>query len=594
MADHSQHQSQGTAASTAVVSKKETTEKDSEFISKAMIRYRTSVDGSRHLFDDAIQDLEFVYNVEEAQWPESVKKERKDRPRITVNKLKKFVNQLVGEQRQNRANVKVRPEGDGATKEMAEHFNDIIRGIEYDSTADVAYDTGYKYAVTSGFGFWRIITEYIENSFDQRILIKRIYNPFTVHFDEAAKEFDYSDARFCFIEESLPLEDFKNKYPDAAPVNFTNNERGAEYRDWFDRDRVRIAEYFYKVQKSRKLALLDNGETVDITTDLAREQIEKSKLTIEKTREETYDEVMWAKISGAEILEGTRKWAGKYIPVVPVLGDEIYVRGKKYYYSLIRDAKDPQRMYNYWRTTATELVALAPKAPFLLTPEQVSNHEASWREANVKNWPYLLYNHVPGLEKPQRERQTEIPMAVINEAQIASRDIDDVIGKYEASQGKGGNERSAKAIQARQAVSNVGTFTYIDNMKRAIVYTGKILLDLIPKVIDTERTLNTRKENGDENTLTVNKQMPDESVVNDLKKGSYGVVADVGTYSTKRQESVNGLIQFLQYSKDPRVHAVIAPLVLANMDVPGASEAAEQLKSIPPQEDGGATNTPTT
>jgi len=536
----------------------------------------------------AVEDIEFANNVGIGQWPEEIKEERKNdkRPCLTINKLRKFIKLLVGEQRQNRVAIKVKPVDDESDPAIATIIEDIIRMIEYNSNADIAYDTAFEHAITGGFGYFRIITDYSsEDSFDMDVRIKRIRNPFVVYFGPA-DEYDKSDAKWCFITEKISKTEFQEQYPDIAPVNLDSPQTGEIYEKWFTPDKVRIAEYFYKEPAEKTIVQVNDGSAVELN-DIVTENFLTSKgYSIVKKRKVKTHKVMWSKICGNEIIEGPTEWIGKYIPVVPILGDEINVEGKIIYKSLIRDAKDSQRMYNYWLTTATEKIALTPRAPFLVTPEQIAGHETMWNEANIKNKPYLFYNETTSA-KPQREPSPEIPTGIINQLNICDNDLNDTIGIFDPALGERSNERSGKAILARQKRSDLGTFSYIDNMRRSMVYAGKILIDIIPRIFDTERTLRIRNFKGDEALVTINKTIFDNSgkevVLYDITKGKYDVWADVGpAYSTRRQEAVDAMLQFIQYA--PALATVVGDLIAKNMDWPGADEFAERLKKLlPPQ-----------
>jgi hypothetical protein len=527
--------------------------------------------------------MKFVYDVDDGQWPGNIRRQReKDgRPVITVNKLQKFVRQIRGDQMQNRPRIKVIPVDNAADVKMASLYNDLIRQIEYLSKAEIAYDTAYMHAISCSFGFFRIITKYSdENNFDQDIFIKRVINPFCVHFDPYAVEFTLDDARYCFIEDLIDKEEFKKLYPNAEMQDFDSSSTATIFGDWLQSNKVRIAEYFYKEPVKKKIVQLKTGEVIPVDKKMTLDAIKH--LGVEIVRERTIDThvVKWCKVTGAEVLEES-EWPGMDIPVIPVFGDEIVADGKRYYLSLARGAKGPQQMYNYWATAATETVALAPKAPFIIDHRQIKNFENEWDEANYTNRMYIRFNAVDGLSKPQREPQTQIPAAIMNMMSQTALDIEDHLGRYEASKGEASNERSGKAIIARINQSDKGTYTFVDNLTRAIVYAGRQLIDLIPKIYDTPRAIRIMGENGEPGLAQVNQPTlgPDGQVVkiNDLSVGKYDLVATLGaSYGSKRAEMVDTMIQSMQYA--PMLANVIVPLIFKYSDFPGAEEIAGQIK----------------
>jgi hypothetical protein len=567
-----------------IESKKEvkiTGKKEEDLLNTIRDRYKTSVDGWNEIYEDAKADIQFVYDIGEGQWPTTIrsKREKARRPVLTINKLLKFVRQIRGDHLQNRPRIKTIPVDSKSDPAIATLYDDLIRQIEYLSDAHIAYDTAYGHAIAGSIGFFRLITRWSQNNpFEQDIFIKRIVNPFMVHFDPSATEFNYEDARWCFIEDSISKKEFERKYPDADTKNFDTSRR-SDSNDWFSEDRVRLAEYFWKEPYTRKMALLSDGSHVQLGNN-SEAKIKKDGLQIIKERNVESHRVMWCKTNGYEILEHG-EWPGKYIPVIPVLGDEIVIDGKKYYLSLIRGAKDPQRMYNYWSTSATETVALTPKSPFIIDKRQIDGFETEWEESNEENRMYIRYNAIAGLQKPSREPQAQIPAAIISMMQTTAYDIEDHLGRYEASKGAPSNERSGRAILARVEQSDRGTFQFIDNLTRAITYCGKQLVDLIPKIYDSERALRIMDESGNQKFVAVNTpvQKSDGSIgtINDLSVGQYDVIASVGlSYGSKREEMVRMLRESMQYA--PNLAPAIAPLIFKYTDYPGAEEVYQEIK----------------
>src|SRR3990172_9471937 len=301
---------------------------DKEILKEAKERYKVCVDGWKDIYDAALSDMEFTYDVGSGQWPEEIRKDREGRPMLTINKLLKFVRQLRGESRQNRPRIKVIPVDDKGDVQTAELYNGLIRQIEYLSSAEVAYDTAYMNAVSASVGYFRIIKKYEnEFSFTQDIGIQRIMNPFVVKYDPACKEFDLSDAEDCFVEEWLSKKEFERQYPGAATVDFDRQGEGQQYDGWFEKDKVRIAERFYKEYEKIKIALVEMvaPEGLKITATLklndeSRAIIQKRKGKIIQERETEITTVKWCKLTGSEVLE-KNDWAGKYIPIIPVFGD---------------------------------------------------------------------------------------------------------------------------------------------------------------------------------------------------------------------------------------------------------------------------------
>lgn len=529
-------------------------------------------------------DIEFVF--QSKQWPEEVKSKRikKARPCLTINKLKKFVKNISGEMRQALPTIKFRPVDSIGDPIIANIYEDIKRTIDADPEAQMAYKAAFEHAVAGGFGFYRLTTEYEEDGFNQVIKRKRVANPLRVYLDPTALDYLYRDGQYGFIVEPMSRELFESKYPKIDTTDFNTIDRTL-FENWVYESTVLVAEYFYKVPSTVDIVQTEDGSIYELTQGINRSNIEMligQRVTKERTVK-SY-KVMWCKTNGTEILEGPTEWPGKFIPIIPVLGDEESIDGHRNFYSLIREAKDPQMAYNFWRSHAAETIALAPKAPYKLTKQQIEGMEKYWDEANIENFPYLVYNHVPNVPPPQRERPPDIPAAAIGEANSATFDIMDSMGQYQANLGQQGNERSGKAILARKREGDATVYSFLDNLYMSIVFEGQMIAELIPKVYDTERVLRIQGPEGQANFIEINKVIIDPAtleriVINDTTVGKYDVVPDVGpSYATKREEIAAALGEVLQYA--PMTAPAVVPRLAKVLDIPDGEQMAQEIAMI--------------
>lgn len=562
---------------------------------EAIKRFDNAWDFDRQNREDALDDLKFAAG---EQWPEDVLAERRaeQRPCLTINRLPQFVRQVIGDIRQNKPQIKVRAVGGGATGEVAEVLNGLIRNIEAESRADHAYVTAAENAAYCGMGHWRVTTEYSSNDgFEQDIRIRRLPNPFSVLWDPMAQELDKSDAKYCFVTDRIPREEFKETWPKAQVVDFEAGsdqiaEQQLERADWWGEDTVRIAEYWAIKTVKKRLGMLADGRVIDIDKAVAEAGSEPPPGTFVRVREVDAPQVCQYIMSGKEVLEGPTEWAGSMIPLVTVPGEEIHIGERTVRRGIVRDAKDSQRVFNYMRSASVEIVALQPKAPWVATPDQVAGYEDMWKNAGKKNLALLLYNPDSAAASlaPQRVLPPTTSQGLLNETGLAAEDMKAVTGIYDASLGQRSNETSGRAIMARQREGDVGTFVYVDNLSTGIERTGRILVDLIPHVYDTTRIVRVLNEDGTDEAVHVNRPVMErgdagavEKVLNDLTVGEYDVVVTVGpSYSTKRVEAADSMMAFVQAV--PQAGAVVADLVARNMDWPGADKIAERLKKLLP------------
>ena len=585
--------------------------KDQDLLSTARSRLSMAIAAFSESREDEIDDLRFFAGSPDNawQWPADVLATRgavqgqtiNARPCLTINKLPQHVRQVTNDQRQNRPSGKVIPADDKADPEMAEIFDGIVRHIEYMSDADVAYDTACENQVAFGEGYIRILTEYCDDkTFDQDIKIGRVRNSFSVYMDPTIQDPCGSDAKWCFITEDILKEDYERMFPDAMPVSSLQNAGIGDQSlsQWVNESTVRIAEYFYVDYERKTLNLYPDNMTAYKGSSEAK-QIEAMGFQPIRQREVDVKKIKWCKINGFEVLE-KQDWPGQWIPVVRVIGNEFEVDGRIYVSGLVRNAKDAQRMYNYWVSQEAEMLALAPKAPFIGYGGQFEGYEQQWKTANTQNWPYLEVNpdvtdgNGAVLPLPQRAAPPLPQTGLIQAKMGASDDIKATTGQYDSSLGQTSNERSGKAILARERQTDTGTYHFVDNLARAIRYVTRQIVDLIPKIYDTERVARIVGLDGEVDRVKINPNQPmpvnrivDENGI-EIEKiynpsvGRYDVCVTTGpSYMTKRQEALDAMAQLLQ--ANPNLWAIAGDLFVKNMDWPGAEEMAERFaKTIDP------------
>ena len=586
--------------------------KDKDIISVAKSRFTMAVSAYSESREDELDDLRFYAGSPDNswQWPADVLQTRGSvqgqtinaRPCLTINKLPQHVRQVTNDQRQNRPSGKVIPVDDKADVEVAEIFDGLVRHIEYISDADVAYDTACENQVSYGEGYIRLLTEYCDdNSFNQDIKIGRIRNSFSVYMDPTIQDPCGSDAQWCFITEDLTKEEYERQFPDAQPISSMMQQGVGDQStsQWISENTVRIAEYFY-IEHEKATLNLYYGNVSAMKGSVEDQEMVMRGMKPIKSRTVDIKKVKWCKINGFEVLE-SQDWAGSSIPVVRVVGNEFEVDGRIYVSGIVRNAKDAQRMYNYWTSQEAEMLALAPKAPFIGYGGQFEGYEMQWKTANTTNWPYLEVNPdvTDGaggvLPLPQRAPPPLPQTGLIQAKMGASDDIKGTTGQYDSSLGQTSNERSGKAILARERQADVGTYHYVDNLARAVRYITRQIVDLVPKIYDTERIARIIGIDGETDIVKVNpnQPMPVNKIVDqqgivlekiyNLGVGKYDVCVTTGpSYMTKRQEALEAMAQLLQ--GNPQLWAVAGDLFIKNMDWPGAQEMSKRFaKTIDPK-----------
>ncbi|MFY9839242.1 MAG: portal protein, partial [Xanthobacteraceae bacterium] len=596
-------------------------ETDEDILYEARERFRRSVDWEGDFRARYIDDVKFANGDSDNhwQWPDSLYGERgAQRPALTVNKTRQHCLQVINDAKQNKPQIRITPVSDEATKASADVFEGVVRHIEYESNAQVAYDTATESQVQGGIGWWRITTEYEdESSLNLACRIKRIRDALSVYDDPDIQEVDGSDRKWLFIVDDVARDQFKLKYPEYQDRIPQGTWAGAPISGgWLDQDHVRVAEYFRLNERTDTVHQMPDGSTIregELQTDQALDttrQLSLARRRITKTR------VEWFKIVGGEIVDEAI-WPGRYIPLIRIIGEEQVIEGRLERKGHVRALKDPQRIYNYWSSSAVESVALQSKTPYVAAAESIEGHQKYWDTANTTNHSVLPFNARDDqgnpLPPPQRQEPPQMAQAYISGLQIAQSEMSMATGQYQPTMGQPSpNEISGKAITARQRQGDNATYHFVDNLAIGIRFTGRILIDLIPKIYDTPRIMRILARDGTVDRIQLNPQQPQalQSVPNpgapaaaggitpptpqqamaasvtrifNPLVGTYEVQADVGpAYATKRQEAFNAFTQIIQTA--PQVMGIAGDLLFKAADFPMAEELAERLQRlVPPQ-----------
>lgn len=514
---------------------------------------------------------------------------------LEVNRTPQYLNQVANEQRMTRPQILIRPTGNGADVKTAEVKQGIISSVERRSGAEGIRDDAFYRLLEKGWAYWRVIEEFEnERSFKRTIRTAPIHNDFSVYFDPMAQEYDKSDARYCFITEDVPTEEYKLDYPDSE-INSWNDYSalGDEQKYWIGDGVIRVVEYYYKIRTAMLLYAMPGGQNKFADELTAEDKVRclRDETGEPITRMSSKQFVYWAKITPTEIVEGNkdktagRRILGKFIPVIPVLGRRIRVENRYIYTGMVRDAMQPCLAADYWLSAITEMVALAPKAPYKAVYKAISNYLDQWETLNTENWSVLFWDNVDEngqpLPEPKREYATVDIQAMTFILKYADEDLKKVMGIYNAALGAPGPETSGVAIGARQRESDVANYNYIDNLKRSIAYEARVYLSLIAEVYDQEQVAQMVRPNGSTDTAIINKmfQGPDGTpIIHDMTDENYDADVQVGaSFNTKREQAAAGMIEYLKV--DPGAAPLVGDLIADNQDFPNKEEFKERLKT---------------
>jgi hypothetical protein len=552
-----------------------------------------------------VEDLRF--GLADDQWPEDLRRLREDdldgaRPCLTINKISAHARQITNDMRQNRASVRILPVDDAADIETAKILQGMVRHIEHTSNAGMAYDVAAETQVLCGIGYIRVNLEVVDELYNyQNLVIKPVRNPFGVYFDPWVEDNAGADATRVFITDHMSENQFMRMYPDAEKVSWDMAGQGD---GWVDKDRIRIAEHWWIQEVQKDYVFVQPrvmpGMIAPPPEPVLAEEIYgyEDTLLVVGERKVTEKELRYQKIAGDIFLEGGEDGdllPGRYIPVVRVPREDFYIEEERYTLGIVHRAKDAQRAYNYAMSTNIETAALQPKAPWLVGVEAISGHEDLYAMANQKNLPYLPYNEYDEqarqLQPPMRQPPPQPNAQMHALMENANNDLQSVIGQYNASLGETSNERSGLAIHNRQKAGDMSNFHFVDNMAQAVRHVGRIIVDLIPHVYDTERVARILGEDGAAQQIKLSPggagETQDENgekqTIYDVGVGKYDVAVSTGpSFNTKREEAFESMSAIVD--GNPQLWNVIGDLMVKNMDWPGAEEMAERLNKMIPAE----------
>ena len=554
--------------------------KDDDIIAEALDRFDTAADSWSDIYDLSIKDVEFVDDPE-GQWEDAARKSRENRPCLTFDKLSSSVDRVVGGQLSNMPSIKIRAAEEG-DEDVAEVYQGLIRQI--DQRGVQAFKTAFKFAVKSGWGCLLVDHDYIDDtSLDQDIIVREIKNPFSVLLDPIVQAQHVTEARYGFLFEDMERAEFERLYPkaesEAGESDFTST---GNFESWVTEESVRVADYYRIVLEERTLIQLSDGRVLDMDEiENVRDELNMQGITLGKTRKVQARKLERYKITGLEVLEEV-ECVGRYIPIIPMLGKTSNINGRYISRGLVRKAKDAQRLYNYSRSVSVEVTALTPKQPYFVTPAMVKGHEAKWKKMMVSNDPVLMFNFDNG-QKPFREAPAQGSPALMQDAQIAADDIKATTGIYDANMGAQGNEISGVAIKGRQFQGEMANFEFQDQLVDSMELSGRVMIDMIPHIYDTERTIRILGEDEREEAIAVNKTLMDAQTgeyvkTMDLTTGTYDIkVASGPSFTTRKQETAEQLSQII--AQNPAMSEIVGDVLFKNLDLVGGDEVIQRLRS---------------
>lgn len=554
-----------------------------------------------------MDDLKFAEGDSENnyQWPDNVRASRSGeaRPTLTMNIIRQHNFQISNEARRSKSSVNFVGTAGGATQAGANVLKDLMRKVEYQSNAQAAYTKGRKYQIDGGIGWWRLYTDYAdETTFDQEIFIGQVNDPLSVYMDCNIQRRDGLDANWAFVFDTLPEEQIYEQYNDLESLDRTSplgTSIGTD--EYVPKGHIMVAEYFRRIIKPDVLlSFVHKGDRLTIPKSSIPQAVYESLCNDPLTRRRsTHKKVVeWMLIAGQTIIDKTI-WPGQYIPLIRCIGEETIIDGIMDRKGHTRAMKDSQKMFNYNASAQVEFVALQGKTPWVAPAKAIEEHEEVWNTANIINHSVLPYNHIDDegqpIPPPQRTAPPTASPAYQQGMDTAFLQMQMVSGQYQNSMGQQGNERTGAAIRGTQGKGETSTYHLVDNFEEALITTGKMFLDLVPHVYNTKRVFQILGEDGKQMEVQIDPTQKQAVMTAMMEEGqavsrifnptvgSYDVAASVGpAYGTRRQE--NQEMISLIMTQNPQIAGLIGDLLFASMDFDKAQEVAQRLRRmVPPQ-----------
>lgn len=502
-----------------------------EIIEEALERFEAAQEAWSRIHSQYKEDLLFANG---EQWDEKTARIRsqEDRSMLNYNKLLTNIKYIVNNARMNTPGIICSPITDGASKNTARIFDGIIKYIQYNSNSKTVYANALKGVCAGGLGAFQVLAE---KDYDDEtgLVLKAIKDPTTVFIDPDADRTCFEDMKYAFIINWMDKKQFKRQYPDASADPLDDGAK-----NWFQKDKIQVAEYWFKMGKK----------------------------------------VCYAIITGSEVLTLVTNYQGKYIPIVYMTGEEYVIDDVREFKGIVRDVKDIQRLLNYAKSETADYLARSAKQQWLLSEAQLGNYKSIWDSNNIQQYNYLPYaSSADGAPRPIEPQVP--PAALITAGQEADADLKASIGIRDPLHDVPGSQ-SGKAIGLQISEANVGIYNFYDSLKDGIQVLGKILVDLIPHYYDEAKTIQIMGEDGQINPVKINQPYLENGAWTEhkLASGKYTVRVSSGpSYESQRSETAERLSDLV--AKYPQMMQVAGDLIVKNLNFDGADEMASRLQA---------------
>jgi hypothetical protein len=575
-------------------------------LKQAQEMYEDAMAATREQRQQIEEDLRFSDPSNPQQWDETVKRQRETdpggaRPCLVMDHTGQYVANVAGQVNKSPPAIHTVPVGSGSDIKVSEQLDGIFRHIEYASRAQTHYGVALTSAARTGVGYLVVRPEYVDRALGyQEPRISSEADPLRVVFDPWSVQLDGSDATFGYLLTSLSEREFERKFgAKAEKKSFGSSDRQMNGHN--ERKSIIIAEQWYKEEKTRNILIWIDAEGNETTGSeneyWAACQAAGMQLHFLRNYTDKYQCVKWRTMSGAEILDTAKNQDGSEalypadsIGIVPVYGYWGISEGRMKYCGIPRRAMNPQRAYNYHMSEQLAYMGSAPKSPWITSVRAIRGLEALWDRASTDSRAYLPFNDLDTegtISAPQRMNLSVNLQNHMAGAEQALHDLEATIGMYQANLGAPSNEQSGVAIDARKEQGEASTSHFPQNLAASLGQVGRIIVQMIPKLIDTKRQMQIMGFDMKPGNVTIDPEQQqavkqtDQGVVINPNVGKYDVRVVVGaSFSTQRSQAQTALSEVMRTS--PNLTPAIAPLWAQNLDIPHADKLAQVLAAMAP------------
>lgn len=580
----------------------------------------TSLDKARKICDEIKENVGrwydyFAHNIEKfrddkefyngKQWSdiELTNYESKGKKALVHNMIKPIGRQILGELKNMQPDLNLIPaDALHSNPQNDMLMSGLVRHIGYNSKASQAYSTSLLNQMSGGWGVLGLELVYDDDmTFDQTPKVRRFTEPQNVFFDPIAKRADKMDGAFCGTFQVISEDNFKKLYPKAsfvAGINILGNSN--TYLNFVDSKSTVIVEYYRRETKRKTLVQLTNSQDfkievleADVEQAIAQYQqymtmngiplLDIPALTESNRRKTKVCKIKCYKVTNDQILEQTEWVSSKLLPFAFVDGMSSYQDGKQITESFIFSAKTPQKVYNYAISEITAGLAKSRKESAYMTPTQMKGHEHVYEnpDRQLGNLPYNVDPQAP--QGPIPRPPDVISPSIFQMADQAKEDIQRTLGIYEPNRGQLPNDTSGVAIGRTIMQANLSLVLIMQNLYDGMQAIGELILDVIPKVYDTERVVSLLDATGQLKNTIINQVQRGGNVNNDVTSAVYKLeIKPVATFEIQKQMVSDMMFKLAGLA--PQNAPLVCDLIASLIDSPISGQLVKRLQTtLPPQ-----------